>query len=147
MYRRSLLWMLGVGGCCRGDAGAGGSHPDPPQIDRGRAVGGQATIGPHPRRVAFSKVCASASAGHTAGSRSSGSTPSPGAPLAVRTLAEARSRGELVVTERDQATVSALVVENRGPVHVLLLAGEILQGGKQNRIVVEDVLVPPRSGP
>ncbi len=43
--------------------------------------------------------------------------------------------------------MSALVVENRGPVHVLLLAGEILEGGKQNRIVVEDVLVPPRSGP
>jgi hypothetical protein len=68
-------------------------------------------------------------------------------PLAVSTRDEARSRGELLVTERDQATVSAIVVENRGPVHVLLLAGEILEGGKQNRIVVEDVLVPPRSGP
>jgi ARG and Rhodanese-Phosphatase-superfamily-associated Protein domain len=39
------------------------------------------------------------------------------------------------------------VIDNRGAVHVLLLAGEILQGGKQNRIVIEDVLVPPRSGP
>src|SRR6266850_3691308 len=69
------------------------------------------------------------------------------AAFAIRTLDEARTRRELVVAERDQATVSALVVENQGPVHVLLLAGEILQGGKQNRIVVEDVLVPPRSGP
>ena len=69
------------------------------------------------------------------------------AAFAIRTLDEARTRRELVVAERDQATVSALVVENQGPVHVLLLAGEILQGGKQNRIVGEDVLVPPRSGP
>jgi len=39
------------------------------------------------------------------------------------------------------------VIDNRGRVHVLLLAGEILLGGKQNRIVVEDVLVPSLSGP
>ena len=69
------------------------------------------------------------------------------APFAIRTLDEARTRGDLVVTERDQATVSDLVIDNRGAVHVLLVAGEILQGGKQNRIVIEDVLVPPRSGP
>jgi ARG and Rhodanese-Phosphatase-superfamily-associated Protein domain len=69
------------------------------------------------------------------------------APFAVSTLDEARAQGGLILTERDQATVSGLVIENRGPVHVLLLAGEILQGGKQNRIVTEDVLVPPRSGP
>ena len=69
------------------------------------------------------------------------------APFAILTLDEARAQGGLVVTERDHAAVSGLVIENHGPVHVLLLAGEILQGGKQNRIVVEDVLVPPRSGP
>ena len=73
--------------------------------------------------------------------------PSAPAPFAISTLDEARAQGGLVVTERDQAAVSGLVIENRGPVHVLLLAGEILLGGKQNRIVVEDVLVPPRSGP
>ncbi len=73
--------------------------------------------------------------------------PGGAGPFAVRTLDEARARGELSVTERDQAAVSGLVIENRGAVHVLLLAGEILQGGKQNRIVLEDVLVPPRSGP
>ena len=65
----------------------------------------------------------------------------------IRTLDEARTRGELTVTERDNASVSELTIANRGPVHVLVLAGEILLGGKQNRIVLEDVLVPPRSGP
>src|SRR5882762_3644752 len=73
--------------------------------------------------------------------------PGGAAPFAIRALDEARARGELQVTERDQATVSSLVIENRGSMHVVLLAGEILQGGKQNRIVLEDVLVPPRSGP
>jgi hypothetical protein len=73
--------------------------------------------------------------------------PAASTPLAVSTLDESRAQGGLIVSERDQAAVSDVVIENRGPVHVLLLAGEILQGGKQNRIVVEDVLVPPRSGP
>jgi hypothetical protein len=58
-----------------------------------------------------------------------------------------RARGQVAVTERDQATVPGVVIDNRGRVHVLLLAGEILLGGKQNRIVAEDVLVPPLSGP
>ena len=39
-----------------------------------------------------------------------------------------------------------LIVENRGKVHALLLAGEILVGGKQNRVLKEDVLLPPASG-
>jgi hypothetical protein len=69
----------------------------------------------------------------------------PTAPLSIRTLEEAR--GELIVAEREQAAVPTLVVDNRGKTYVLLLAGEILLGGKQNRIVLEDVLVPPLSGP
>jgi hypothetical protein len=73
--------------------------------------------------------------------------PAVPAPFAIATLDEALAKGGFFVTERDQAAVSGLVVENRGPVHVLLLAGEILQGGKQNRIVITDVLVPPSSGP
>lgn len=73
--------------------------------------------------------------------------PPPAAPLAVATLEEARARGDLLITERDQATVPELVVENRGKAYVLLLAGEILLGGKQNRVLTEDLLLPPLSGP
>lgn len=69
------------------------------------------------------------------------------AALAVATLEEARSRGDLVIAERDQASVPDLIVENRGKSHVLLLAGEILLGGKQNRVLTEDILLPPGSGP
>jgi hypothetical protein len=67
-------------------------------------------------------------------------------PLDVATLEEARARGDLVIAELAQATVPELVVENRGKPYVLLLAGEILLGGKQNRVLKEDILLPPSSG-
>jgi hypothetical protein len=70
-----------------------------------------------------------------------------GPPLDILTLDEARGRGELTIAERLEATVPDLVVENRGASHVLLLGGEILVGGKQHRVVQEDILLPPRSGP
>jgi hypothetical protein len=65
----------------------------------------------------------------------------------IATLEEARARGDLLVSERGQASVPALLVENRGKSHALLMAGEILLGGKQNRVIIEDVLMPPLSGP
>jgi hypothetical protein len=71
----------------------------------------------------------------------------PAPALGVATLEEARSRGDLLIVERDQATVPELIVENRGKGYVLLLAGEILLGGKQNRVLTEDILLPPFSGP
>jgi hypothetical protein len=67
-------------------------------------------------------------------------------PFEIATLEEARARGDLLITERDHPTVSSLIVDNRGPTHVLLLAGEILLGGKQHRVVKEDLLLPPASG-
>lgn len=73
--------------------------------------------------------------------------PEPSAPLEVSTLDEARGSGALAITERDRAAVPELMVDNRGKTHVLLLAGEILVGGKQNRVLREDILLPPLSGP
>jgi hypothetical protein len=70
----------------------------------------------------------------------------PAALLPIATLEEARTGGVLVITERDQANVPELLVENRGKSHVLLMAGEIVLGGKQNRVLTEDVLLPPMSG-
>jgi hypothetical protein len=74
-----------------------------------------------------------------------GTEPAP--PLDVATLDEARASGALLIAERDRAAVPELVVENRSKTHVLLLAGEILVGGKQNRVLREDILLPPLSGP
>jgi len=149
MNRRSLLRWLGVG--------AGVAMATPAWADRIRILPGNAGAGePGPAADPAAAVeLRRFLSGVRSGERRTygGLTvfwlrgPGPAASLAVRTFDEARAHGELLVTERDQATVSALVVENRGAIHVLLLAGEILQGGKQNRIVIEDVLVPPKSGP
>jgi ARG/rhodanese/phosphatase superfamily protein len=70
-----------------------------------------------------------------------------GPPLEILTLDESRARGVLTVIERAQASVPELIAENRGKAYVLLLAGEILIGGKQNRVLREDLLLPPHSGP
>jgi hypothetical protein len=67
--------------------------------------------------------------------------------LEVLTFEESRARGAVTVVERAQASVPELIAENRGKTYVLLLAGEILIGGKQNRVLREDLLLPPRSGP
>jgi hypothetical protein len=71
----------------------------------------------------------------------------PGAGPSIATLDEAQTSGALLITERGSATVPELIVDNRGKAHVLLLAGEILVGGKQNRVLREDILLPPLSGP
>jgi hypothetical protein len=68
-------------------------------------------------------------------------------PLEVATLDEARASAALLIEEHDRASVPELSVDNRGKNHVLLLAGEILVGGKQNRVLREDILLPPASGP
>jgi hypothetical protein len=72
---------------------------------------------------------------------------SPGASLDTLTLDEALTRRLLVVTEGAQARVPEIMVENLAASYVLMLAGEILLGGKQNRVLTEDILLPPKSGP
>ncbi len=62
------------------------------------------------------------------------------------TLDEALRQGALELAEEAEGRVSGLRVRNRADRHVFLMAGEYLSGGKQNRIVREDVLLPPRSG-
>jgi hypothetical protein len=59
---------------------------------------------------------------------------------------EALAEGTLDVRETGEDLISALRVRNEGRRPVLLLAGEVLLGGKQNRILRDDVLLSPRSG-
>lgn len=59
---------------------------------------------------------------------------------------EALREGLLVITEKGTGSVPVLLAENKGDRPILMLAGEILAGGKQNRILKEDVLLPRRSG-
>lgn len=64
------------------------------------------------------------------------------------TLSEALARGYLRITELPRRVrVSEVLMENRCSNYVFIMAGEILEGAKQDRIVREDVLLPPYSGP
>jgi len=63
------------------------------------------------------------------------------------TLEEALETPALRVTEKDGgAEVGELAVENSGDRPVFLQAGDTLQGGKHDRTIAKDTLVPPRSG-
>ncbi len=80
------------------------------------------------------------------------------------TLDEGLSSGEVVVTEygrvrglirrhttpalqHDGAEVNRLVLINNSKRPLLLLAGEIVAGGKQDRVIGKDRIVPPESDP
>ena len=118
------------------DADGPTSRPLPGQSspELGRALGGL-TVGPAAIQGGLAVLWLHAK--DTAG----------GPPLEILTLDESRTRGVLTVSERAQASVPELIAENRGKAYVLLLAGEILIGGKQNRVLRENLLLPPHSGP
>ena len=64
----------------------------------------------------------------------------------LRTLDEALRNGWIDIEERDRATVSKITIRNRSGHSIFLMAGEIIGGGKQNRVVQHDLILPPRSG-
>ncbi len=68
-------------------------------------------------------------------------------PMNPLTLDEATAMRAIIVTEKGLGQVPVLVVENRSAQFIFIMAGEILVGGKQNRIFRADVLLPPHSGP
>lgn len=61
----------------------------------------------------------------------------------VTTLAEAQKAGTVEIRELPTSQVNSLLVINHGDKPLLLLAGDLLLGGKQDRIVAKDTLVPP----
>jgi hypothetical protein len=65
----------------------------------------------------------------------------PGAP--PLTLAEAVARKLVVVHETGD--VNSLAVENRGDAEVFVQSGDIVKGGKQDRVLTVSLLLPPRS--
>lgn len=149
MTKREFLHALTVG------AGAGVAVPLHAWADRIRILPAMpAADDPVPAGAVSPEFQRFAAAGSVGEARSHGalrvfwlSAGTTAARLEIATLEEARARGDLLVSERAQASVPALLVENRGKSHALLMAGEILLGGKQNRVIIEDVLMPPLSGP
>jgi len=59
----------------------------------------------------------------------------------------ARSRGISLPPSSSNASVNQLVLINRGKRPVLLLAGELVSGGKQDRIIAKDRIVAPGADP
>lgn len=70
----------------------------------------------------------------------------PSAPGPVPlTLQEALAKGQVLVHETGD--VNRLIVENRGGEEVFVQAGEIVKGGKQDRVLTVSLLLPKNSGP
>lgn len=63
----------------------------------------------------------------------------------IRTLDEAIRRDWISVREHTDARVSGVRVRNDSRHVIFIMAGEIISGGKQNRVVSEDILLPARS--
>jgi hypothetical protein len=63
------------------------------------------------------------------------------------TLDEALSRGYIEILEEEHPDVRSVLVRNNSPHHIFLMAGEALGGGKQNRLISEDVLLAPHGRP
>lgn len=59
------------------------------------------------------------------------------------TMDEALAKGRLIIREMDSASVNTLFASNRGGKYILMVAGEMITGGKQNRIIAADTLIPP----
>jgi hypothetical protein len=64
----------------------------------------------------------------------------------VETLSEALATRSLSIHEIGEGRVNQLEVENTGKLPVFIMAGQILVGAKQNRVLQHDVLLPPMSG-
>jgi hypothetical protein len=63
------------------------------------------------------------------------------------TLKEALAAQKLIITEQaGGATVNTLTVENISNDTIMIMSGEVITGGKQNRIIGKDLIVIPHSG-
>ncbi|MBM4365457.1 MAG: hypothetical protein FJ102_04530 [Deltaproteobacteria bacterium] len=71
----------------------------------------------------------------------------PSLPEGALSLADGLTRKLVAITEVNEGgSVPQLEVENVGEMPVLLAAGDVVTGGKQDRILTESMLLPARSG-
>ncbi|MDX2045183.1 MAG: DUF6569 family protein [Chitinophagaceae bacterium] len=62
-------------------------------------------------------------------------------------LKEALEKKKVVITEKSNGeTVSTLTVENVSNDTIIIIVGEVIKGGKQDRIINKDVVLPPKRG-
>jgi len=66
----------------------------------------------------------------------------------IVSMPEALRAGTLTVSEQGHgATVARLWVHNTGKQPVLVMAGELFHGGSQDRVITQDVIIPPTQRP
>ena len=65
----------------------------------------------------------------------------------VLSLKEALNLGAITIHEHGEGSVPELTVVNQGKKTVLLAVGDVVQGGKQDRVIISDVLIPPTPNP
>ncbi|MEO0077789.1 MAG: DUF6569 family protein [candidate division WOR-3 bacterium] len=73
-------------------------------------------------------------------------TGSGSATTSLSTLDEAIKAGRVKVSEKDGGEVNTIRMRNSGKSYVYGIAGEIVSGAKQDRMLKNDVLLPPESG-
>lgn len=62
------------------------------------------------------------------------------------TLREGLKTNKAVITEYNRGEVNTLYIENVSKDTILVLSGEVVQGGKQDRVIAQDFLLYPKSG-
>lgn len=67
-------------------------------------------------------------------------------PADYMTLEEAIATGLVTVTEKEDAQVRRLQIENRGDRPVFIMAGDVLKGGRQDRTIQSSMIIPGKSG-
>jgi len=66
------------------------------------------------------------------------------APGRWATLDESVARGELRISEKEEASVPEVLMENTGDKTIFVMSGEIVKGGKQTRVVRKDTIIEAR---
>ncbi|HEX8314118.1 MAG TPA: DUF6569 family protein [Flavisolibacter sp.] len=62
-------------------------------------------------------------------------------------LTEAIQKKKVRITEKDQSgTVNSLSVENLSQDTIIIICGDVVKGGKQDRIIETDMVLAPKSG-
>lgn len=61
-------------------------------------------------------------------------------------LGDALKQKKLVITEDKDGQVNKLYAENVSQDTIMILGGEVISGGKQDRMIANDFILPPKSG-